>query len=81
MTKNRAVSILDAIESKDYGTLSSLRVNAYGNQGRASTGTACITNLDPCKGQCNPRLAFNSSDVQDIGCPKCLETLRAVANS
>jgi len=81
MTKNRALSILGAIESKDYSALESMRVRAYGNQGRAITETACITNLDDSKGQCNPRLAFNSCGVQEIGCPDCLETLQTIANS
>tara|TARA_R110002167_G_scaffold215749_1_gene420617 strand:- start:5961 stop:6206 length:246 start_codon:yes stop_codon:yes gene_type:complete len=81
MKKQEAKKVLEAVLLQDYEQLRALGVRAYGNQGRASTGTACITNLDDSKGQCNPRLAFNSSDVQDIGCPKCLETLRAIANS
>ena len=79
MTKNEALSILGAIESKDYSMLESLRVRVYGNKGRSWSGTACITNLDTDKGQCNPRLAFNSCDVRDIGCPDCLETLKTIA--
>ena len=79
MKKQEAQKILRAFVLKDYDQLRALGVRAYGNQGRAWSGTACITNLDDSKGQCNPRLAFNSCDVQDIGCPECLKALVALA--
>ena len=79
MKKQQAKKVLEAVLLQDYDQLRALGVRAYGNQGRAWSGTACITNLDDSKGQCNPRLAFNSCDVQDIGCPDCLKALVAVA--
>jgi|TARA_R110000737_G_scaffold80155_1_gene112292 hypothetical protein len=79
MKKQQAKKVLEAVLLQDYDQLRALGVRVYGNQGRACSGTACITNLDDSKGQCNPRLAFNSCDVQDIGCPECLKALVALA--
>ena len=79
LTKANAISALSAIASKDYVVLEILGVQAYGNKGRLWTNTACITSLDSIKGECNPRLAFNACGVADIGCPKCLAALEALA--
>ena len=79
LTKTNAISALAALSSKDYAALTALGVQAYGNKGRLWTTTACITSLDSLKGECNPRLAFNACGVADIGCPKCLAALEALA--
>jgi len=80
MTKYTAQATLAAIASKDYDALRKLGIRVYGNKGRMWTNTACITNLDPVKGECNPRLASNSCGVEEIGCPKCLAALTAIAS-
>lgn len=79
MDKAKAQFILTAIESGFIGDLESAGIRVYGNKGRMWKGEACITDLDPIKGQCNPRLAFNSCGLEDIGCPKCMDTLRQLA--
>jgi len=80
MKKELAKRVLEAVKNNNTDLLSELGVEAYGNKGRFWTTTACITNLDSIKGKCNPRLASNYSGVDDIGCPKCLETLEQLAN-
>lgn len=60
--------------------LEALGVDSYGNKGRSWSRTGCITGLDHIKGECNPRLAFNSCSVYHIGCPECLKTLHTLAN-
>tara|TARA_R110000764_G_scaffold8704_2_gene28764 strand:+ start:61 stop:327 length:267 start_codon:yes stop_codon:yes gene_type:complete len=79
MKKQQAKKVLEAILLKDYDQLRALKVRVYGNSGRYHSQTACITNLDDSKGQCNPRLAFNGCEVEDIGCPECLKALVALA--
>ena len=79
MKKQQAQQILEAISTSDYDTLNFLNIRAYGNSGRLHTRTACITNLDELKGQCNPRLAFNACAPEDIGCPECLKALEDIA--
>lgn len=75
---------LTDIEKKDFSHLCEelrrLNLHVYGNKGRSNNATACITSLDSIKEQCNPRLAFNSCNVEHIGCPKCMETLEELAN-
>ncbi len=79
MKKQQAQKVLEAILIKDYDQLKALKVRVYGNSGRYHSQTACITSLDSCKEQCNPRLAHNYCDVEDIGCPKCLKALVVLA--
>ena len=79
MKQAHAKAILNAIEAKDTDKLNELKVSVYGNKGRMWSNTACITDLDEVKGQCNPRLAFNSCDVENIGCPECLAKLKELA--
>jgi hypothetical protein len=81
MTKTKAKKVLGALVLKDYDQLRELKVRVYGNSGRRFSQTACITSLDGCKDQCNPRLAFNACTVEDIGCPKCLTALVDLATS
>ena len=79
MKKQEAKKVLKAILTKDYDQLRALKVGVYGNRGRCHTKTACITSLDSCKEQCNPRLAFNYCTVEEIGCPACFEALVTLA--
>ena len=78
-TKEQALKVLSLIEAGDHEGLSNAGVRVYGNKGRMLTKTACITNLDVLKGQCNPRLSFNYCTVEEIGCPECLATLKELA--
>ena len=80
MDKATAQQVLEAISTSDYDTLNLLNIRVYGNSGRQHTRTACITNLDELKGQCNPRLAFNACCSEDIGCPDCLDKLKELAS-
>jgi len=80
MNKDRAKAILAAINAKDNDKLTDLKVGVYGNKGRTWTNTACITDLDEAKGECNPRLASNCADVSHIGCEKCLAKLEELAS-
>jgi len=77
--KNTARTILCAIASNNTETLSDLGIRVYGNKGKRWTNTACITNLDDIKGKCNPRLAFNSCELEHIGCTNCIATLKELA--
>jgi len=70
-----------AIENKDEQALESMNIQVFGNKGRLWTNTACITNLDNVKEQCNPRLSFNHCTIENIGCPDCLATLKQIANT
>jgi hypothetical protein len=79
MTKEKAKQVLSAMASKDYDTLRSLTLGVFGNKGRLWTNTACLMTLDSVKGECNPRLSHNYCDVEQIGCPKCMETLELIA--
>jgi hypothetical protein len=81
MNQERAKQILEAHELKSgrIQALHDLDVQVYGNKGRMWTNTACITELDAVKAECNPRLAHNYCESQHVGCPKCLATLRAIA--
>lgn len=78
-TKQQAIVVLNALEAKDFEFLESMGVRVFGNKGRMWSKTACITNLDGVKGQCNPRLSFNSCLVEDVGCPECLGKLKEMA--
>jgi hypothetical protein len=79
MNSIKAKYILTAIDRGDYADLKAARIRVYGNKGRCWSNTACITDLDEVKGQCNPRLASNYCTVKNIGCVKCLETLSELA--
>ena len=79
MNASRASRILDAYDANDPASLRDLGVQVYGNKGRMWSNTACITELDDVKMECNPRLAFNYCTVEHIGCPKCLALLLAIA--
>ena len=79
MKKQQAKKVLEAVLLQDYDQLRALKVRVYGNSGRYHSKTACITSLDSCKEQCNPRLAHNYCTVEDIGCPDCLKALVALA--
>lgn len=83
MTKQKAQEVLKALtlegEDKRKALDAISGVGVFGNKGRAWSQTACITNLDTIKGQCNPRLSFNYANVEDIGCPECLATLTELA--
>ena len=79
MEKQQAKKVLEAVLQQDYDQLRALKVRVYGNKGRCWSKTACITSLDSCKEQCNPRLAFNYCTVEEIGCPDCLKALVALA--
>ena len=79
MKKQEAKKVLEAVLTKNYDQLRALKVRVYGNKGRYHTKTACITSLDSCKEQCNPRLASNYCTVEEIGCPVCFEALVTLA--
>jgi len=79
ITPETASKALFAIATRDSAKLHELGITVYGNKGRSWDDTACITNLDHLKGQCNPRLASNWCGLEHIGCPKCLATLQALS--
>ena len=79
ITRETASKALFAIATRDTDKLQELGIRVYGNKGRSWTNTACITNLDSIKGECNPRLASNWCELEHVGCPKCIATLQQIA--
>ena len=79
MDQAKAAFILAAIKRGDIKDLALAKVKVFGNKGRLWSNTACITDLDEVKGECNPRLSSNSCTVENIGCPKCMEALEKLA--
>ena len=79
VTAGQARAILGAIAIKDTDYLQHLGVKVFGNKGRMWSNTACITNLDSVKDQCNPRLSHNHCTVENVGCPDCIAKLKEIA--
>lgn len=79
MKQHTARVILLAIALNDTAKLMELGVKVFGNKGRMWSNTACITNLDNVKDQCNPRLSHNHCTVENVGCPDCIAKLEEIA--